>query len=53
MPTNHALLAPDRDLEAAETRMLLTRWGRLHAVRSALGFLAAALYVWLLGRGSA
>ena len=48
MPTNHKLLAPGRDLDAAETRTLLTRWGKLHAVRSALSILAAALYLWLL-----
>ena len=48
MPTNHELLAPGRDLDAAETRTLLTRWGHLHAVRSALGLLAAALNLWLL-----
>jgi hypothetical protein len=48
MPTNHELLAPGRDLDAAQTRTLLTRWGRLHGVRSALSFLAAALYFWLL-----
>lgn len=48
MPTNHELLAPGRDLDSAETRALLTRWGTLHAVRTALGVLAAALYLWLL-----
>jgi len=48
MPTNHELLAPGRDLDAAETRMLLTRWGRLHAVRSALGVAAATLDLWFL-----
>ena len=48
MPTNHELLAPGRDLDAAETRTLLTRWGRLHAVRSTLSLLGAALYLWLL-----
>jgi len=48
MPTNHELLAPGRDLDAAETRMLLRRWGRLHAVRSALGVAAATLDLWFL-----
>jgi hypothetical protein len=43
MPTNHELLTPGRDLDAAETRMVLTRWGTLAAVRSALGVVAAAL----------
>jgi len=48
MPTNHKLLAPGRDLDSAETRMLLERWGHLHAVRTTLGVLAAVLYIWLL-----
>ena len=48
MPTNHKLLARGRDLGSAETRSLLTRWGKLHAVRTALSFLAALLYTWLL-----
>jgi hypothetical protein len=48
LPTNHKLLAPGRDLDAPETRTLLTRWGRLHAVRSALAILAVALYLWPL-----
>jgi Anthrone oxygenase len=42
MPTNHELPAPGRDLDGAETRTLLTRWGNLHAVRSALSVLATA-----------
>jgi hypothetical protein len=45
MPTNHQLLAPGRDLSSAETRSLLEKWGRLHAVRSALSFLASIMYL--------
>jgi hypothetical protein len=48
MPTNHKLLAPGRDLASAETRMLMERWGNLHAVRTTLSVLAAVLYMWLL-----
>src|SRR5262245_17661959 len=48
MPTNHRLLAPGRDLGSAETRMLLERWGKLHAVRTTLSILATVLYLWLL-----
>lgn len=48
MPTNHLLLAPGRDTSSAETRALLERWGRLHAVRTALSLLATVLYMWLL-----
>jgi hypothetical protein len=36
MPTNRALLAPGRDLASSETRALLEKWGRLHAVRGLL-----------------
>ena len=45
MPTNHGLFAPDRDLASAETRGLLERWGRLHAVRSALSLAATLLFL--------
>lgn len=38
LPTNKRLLDPTLDAEGA--RVLLARWGRLHAVRSVLGFLA-------------
>src|SRR5438552_14918149 len=40
LPTNHKLLAPGRDLGSTETRMLLERWGSLHAVRATLSVLA-------------
>jgi|SRR5581483_1015692 len=48
MPTNHELLAPGRDLGSSETRMLLERWGELHAVRTALSLVATVLCIWLL-----
>jgi len=48
MPTNHKLLAPDRDLNSAETRELLVKWGNLHAVRSILSLIALVIYVALL-----
>jgi hypothetical protein len=44
MPTNQLLLAPGRDLGSAETRVLVERWARLHAVRTVLSLVAAALY---------
>lgn len=44
-PTNNLLLTPGRDLTSAETHELLERWGRLHAVRSALGLAASLLFV--------
>jgi hypothetical protein len=48
MPTNKALLLRGRDLDSTETRALLVRWGRLHAVRTVLSLAAAVLYLWLL-----
>ena len=45
MPTNNQLLAQGRDLSSAETRSLLEKWGRLHAVRSALSFFASIVYL--------
>jgi hypothetical protein len=47
MPTNRELLAPGRDLEAAETRTLLEHWARLHAVRTVLSLAASIMYVCL------
>jgi hypothetical protein len=48
MPTNHKLLAPGRDLASDETRMLLEKWGSLHAIRSALSLAASVVYIVLL-----
>lgn len=47
MPVNRALLEAHRDPGSEQTRRLLDRWARLHAVRSVLGVLAAVL---LIGR---
>ena len=48
MPTNKSLLLRGRDLASPDTRALLERWGRLHAVRTALSLVATVLYLWLL-----
>lgn len=48
MPTNKSLLSRGRDLGSPEARALLVRWGRLHAVRTALSLVAAVQYLWLL-----
>jgi uncharacterized membrane protein len=45
MPTNRRLLAPDRDLASAETRELLARWSRLHAVRTVLSLAGVVVYL--------
>jgi hypothetical protein len=47
-PTNDRLLTPGRNLASTETRRLLERWGRLHAVRSALGLVASVIYLYAL-----
>jgi hypothetical protein len=46
MPTNNRLLAPGRDLASRDTRELLERWGRLHAVRTLLSLVGAVVYSW-------
>ena len=48
LPTNQRLLAGGLDRGSAETARLLTRWGRLHAVRSVLGTTAFGIMVWHL-----
>jgi len=50
-PTNARLLDPTRDRRSPETRQLLERWGRLHAVRSVLSLLASIVFVWAATRG--
>lgn len=44
MPTNKRLSAIPSDAAGAESRALLRRWGRLHAIRSALGTVALLLF---------
>jgi hypothetical protein len=48
MPTNRLLKATEPAQANAETRGLLLQWGRLHAVRSALGLAATVAYLWAL-----
>jgi uncharacterized membrane protein len=49
-PTNKRLLDPVLDRGSAETAALLSRWGRLHAVRSFLSTVAFGLLIWQLAR---
>ena len=46
MPTNNRLMATPVEQAGPESRTLIERWGRLHAVRTALGFLATATFLW-------
>lgn len=48
MPSNNALMATAPDDASAETRRLIERWGRLHAVRSVLGAFATIIFLWAL-----
>ena len=50
MPTNKLLLDPGRDRASAETRALLEKWGKLHAVRSILSLLASSVFLVLILR---
>lgn len=46
MPINRRLLAIEPAQAGSESRALIEEWGRLHAVRSALGFAAMAIFFW-------
>jgi hypothetical protein len=48
MPTNRRLDATDEAYADAETRATIEAWGRLHAVRTALGIAATLVYLWAL-----
>lgn len=45
MPVNRRLLDPTLDKRSAEAAQLLSRWGRLHAVRSLLSLLALLIFL--------
>jgi hypothetical protein len=45
MPTHHKLNAIDPASGSPDIRPLLVSWDHLHAVRSALGTIAAALFL--------
>ena len=44
-PTNKALMATDVANAGADTRALLLKWNKLHAVRTVLGGLAVAAFL--------
>lgn len=46
MPTNNALLATPSEAASAGSRELVVKWGRLHAVRTALGAAATLVFLW-------
>ena len=45
LPTNKQLLEPSLDARDTRTTELLTRWGRLHAVRSVLSSISLVLFL--------
>jgi uncharacterized membrane protein len=49
-PTNHRLLDPTLDRSSPEAHRLLTRWGRLHEVRTVLSLGAFIVFVLALRR---
>jgi hypothetical protein len=48
MPTNNILKATAPETANEQTRGLILQWGRLHAVRTALGIAATAVFAWIL-----
>jgi hypothetical protein len=46
LPTNKRLESIAIENAGAESRALLEKWGRLHAIRSALGLAATAIFFW-------
>jgi len=50
-PTNKALMATDLADSGADTRALLLKWNRLHAVRTVLGGLSVAAFLVALNAG--
>jgi uncharacterized membrane protein len=51
MPTNKILMATDATRAGPETRALLMKWNSLHAVRTVLGALATAAFIFALASG--
>jgi len=50
LPTNKILMATEPAAAGPETRALLMKWNSLHAVRTVLGALATAAFVFALAR---
>ena len=48
MPVNKQLMGASVETPAPDVRGLIERWGRLHAVRSVLGAVATAIFVWAM-----
>jgi hypothetical protein len=46
MPTNNRLMDTDPALAGPDSRAMIKQWGRLHAVRTALGLVACLAFLW-------
>ena len=46
MPTNGKLMAIEPAAAGPDSRGLIEKWARLHAVRTALGFAATLVFLW-------
>ena len=46
LPTNNVLMGTPLDAAGPGSRALLVKWARLHAVRTALGAVATAVFLW-------
>jgi hypothetical protein len=47
-PANNQLKATPPEKAGPQTRSLVEKWGRLHAVRTSLGVAATLAYLWAL-----
>jgi hypothetical protein len=45
-PVKAILIATEPAQADAQTRALIAKWGKLHAVRTALGFSAMLIFLW-------
>jgi hypothetical protein len=45
-PVNRHLMDTPVEAATAETRLMIERWGALHAGRSALGVVATLIFLW-------
>ena len=52
MPTNRRLMEANAQHAGPEVRALIVKWGRLHAVRTGLGFAATIVFLSAVANGS-